>query len=199
MVYGMPCANSITSPRPPPRRVDHATTRRASSWSPLPTFVCVRYLHSRGVVHRDIKPRNLLVNSNCDLQICDFGLSRMASVTAATHPWGQPGRRRDHRGGGPAVPEAAASPTTSTSCSSSTTTAAAEEDESDEIATMTQYVATRWYRAPEVLVGFPLYDYAVDIWATGKLYAPAAFLVDDVLAVSLRLPFRNRTLILRYP
>ena len=28
------------------------------------------------MIHRDIKPGNLLVNSNCCLKICDFGLAR---------------------------------------------------------------------------------------------------------------------------
>ena len=49
-------------------------------------------MHSAGVIHRgkadssfalspksasaaDLKPRNLLVNSNCDLKICDYGCS----------------------------------------------------------------------------------------------------------------------------
>lgn len=36
----------------------------------------LKYIHSANVVHRDLKPRNLLVNSNCDLKICDFGLAR---------------------------------------------------------------------------------------------------------------------------
>ncbi len=37
----------------------------------------LKFLHSANVIHRDLKPRNLLVNSNCDLRICDFGLARM--------------------------------------------------------------------------------------------------------------------------
>ena len=40
-------------------------------------FRGLKYLHSVGVVHRDLKLRNLLVNGNCDLKICDYGLSRV--------------------------------------------------------------------------------------------------------------------------
>lgn len=32
---------------------------------------------------------------------------------------------------------------------------------------MTVYVSTRWYRAPELLVGLTRYGPEVDIWATG--------------------------------
>lgn len=39
--------------------------------------------------------------------------------------------------------------------------------ESDDQAGLTEYVSTRWYRAPELLVGSLTYDKSVDIWALG--------------------------------
>jgi cyclin-dependent kinase-like len=35
----------------------------------------------------------------------------------------------------------------------------------------TEYVATRWYRAPELLVGDTQYGPPVDVWAIGCLFA----------------------------
>lgn len=36
-----------------------------------------------------------------------------------------------------------------------------------KIVAMTEYVTTRWYRAPEILVGYHKYTSAVDMWAVG--------------------------------
>jgi serine/threonine protein kinase len=35
----------------------------------------------------------------------------------------------------------------------------------------TDYVSTRWYRAPEVLLRFPMYGAPIDIWAVGCMMA----------------------------
>ena len=37
----------------------------------------------------------------------------------------------------------------------------------DKDAVVTEYVATRWYRAPEILLGSTKYSKAVDIWSVG--------------------------------
>lgn len=35
---------------------------------------------------------------------------------------------------------------------------------------MTEYVVTRWYRAPEIMLGYHTYDYAIDIWSMGCIF-----------------------------
>lgn len=66
----------------------------------------------------------MLVNSNCDLKICDFGLAR------ANLP-----------------------------------------DLKILTGVMTDYVATRWYRAPELLLSWKEYTTAVDVWSVGCIFA----------------------------
>lgn len=39
----------------------------------------LKYLHSAGVYHRDLKPANCLVNQDCLVKICDFGLACTAN------------------------------------------------------------------------------------------------------------------------
>ena len=36
----------------------------------------VQKIHALNLIHRDIKPANFLINSDCSVQLCDFGLSR---------------------------------------------------------------------------------------------------------------------------
>jgi mitogen-activated protein kinase 1/3/mitogen-activated protein kinase 6 len=84
----------------------------------------MKYVHSAQVIHRDLKPRNLLVNANCDLKICDFGLARVNFT-----------------------------------------------DTEFQTCPMTEYVCTRWYRAPEVLCSWTDYTSAIDIWSVGCIFA----------------------------
>ncbi|KAG0641744.1 kinase-like domain-containing protein [Tuber brumale] len=84
----------------------------------------LKYIHSANVLHRDLKPGNLLVNADCELKICDFGLARGFSV-----------------------------------------------DPEENAGYMTEYVATRWYRAPEIMLSFQSYTKAIDVWSVGCILA----------------------------
>eukprot|EP00475_Leptophrys_vorax_P042687 TRINITY_DN80513_c0_g1_i1.p1 TRINITY_DN80513_c0_g1~~TRINITY_DN80513_c0_g1_i1.p1 ORF type:complete len:609 (-),score=153.97 TRINITY_DN80513_c0_g1_i1:104-1825(-) len=113
----------------------------------------VSYLHSGRVIHRDLKPGNILVNNDCSVKITDFGLARAMRPAAGK-------KQRNSRD-------------EILQTSASLDEMVIEDAELDEEAKeeLTEYVMTRWYRAPEVMVSARHYDYAVDIWSVGCILA----------------------------
>ena len=41
----------------------------------------IKYIHSANVIHRDLKANNILINEDCIIKICDFGISRTLPMT----------------------------------------------------------------------------------------------------------------------
>lgn len=45
------------------------------------------FMHTAELIHRDVKPSNLLLNSDCHVKVCDFGLCRSVSeMSSASAP-----------------------------------------------------------------------------------------------------------------
>ena len=45
----------------------------------------VAYCHSHRVIHRDLKPQNLLIDKNGSIKLADFGLARAFGVPLRTY------------------------------------------------------------------------------------------------------------------
>eukprot|EP00762_Andalucia_godoyi_P006367 ANDGO_05814.mRNA.1 Extracellular signal-regulated kinase 1 len=143
-------------------------------------LAALAYLHSGNVVHRDLKPSNILCNKTCEIKIADFGLARVDpsafrrhSPAPAPHshshshsPSGQHHHQHPQHGNSPDM-----SMNEQRRCSSDSTQTELSQDESTTNLQMTGYVVTRWYRAPEVLLGTLSYTTAIDIWSAGCILA----------------------------
>lgn len=44
-------------------------------------------------------------------------------------------------------------------------------DDGSDAGILTEYVATRWYRAPEVMLNRKAYTKAIDVWSVGCIFA----------------------------
>ena len=108
----------------------------------------IAHVHQSGVFHRDIKPENLL------LQLDNFIPPSSTSTTESSPPSSRPG--------------------TSSAAYLTPSLKLADFGQARDIRSRppyTEYVSTRWYRAPEQLLHSTSYNSPIDVWAAGCIMA----------------------------
>jgi len=121
----------------------------------------LKYIHSANILHRDIKPSNILVNSNCDIAICDFGLAR--GIEKERIHYTNTNNNNHHY----MLTNNNNNTSSSSSTSSITNPNTVISVNPTILSPLTEYVVTRWYRAPEIMLGCREYGTPIDIWAVG--------------------------------
>ena len=167
----------------------------------------LKYIHSCSVLHRDLKPGNILLNDNYVVKICDFGLARCVNKEEEDEVIEEKivdnHREIDPRklaAKGAALSKYAEkkdsgteSERTQVSESKETATPASSQESSGKKRppmlkdlknkknqqVLSCHVVTRWYRAPELILIESDYTGAIDVWSVGCIFAELMMMIKE--------------------
>lgn len=213
----------------------------------------IGYMHSAGIIHRDLKLSNVLINHECEISICDFDMSKQvypSKIECLNHLSNSKNssveyciRKNEHKNGMPSdihhylhkpdtiyanegqninkknkinqslnklrllinqngngpilnniiakneKKELANSMKEKGKLNNSQINKLLNESKNERLnlpKILTQHVTSRYYRPPEVILLEKYYDYSLDIWSAGCIFAD--LLLMKLPAIKERLP-----------
>ena len=164
----------------------------------------LKYIHSCAVLHRDLKPGNILLDHNYKIKICDFGLARCVNRDTEDEIVEK-------------IPEEKAIEQSKldkhseflSKYASSITEKKENEDQKEEISInkegnssskttknkippklkflknqkkeqiLSVHVVSRWYRAPELILIETNYTGSIDVWSVGCIFAELMMMIKE--------------------
>ena len=150
----------------------------------------LKYIHSKNVLHRDLKTGNILLNKeNMHIKICDFGLARTVeydNISIENDIEKENKKNMEIDSSEKSVKSLNSNNKTENKSAGkldfmkklagkSGKTIVKQPNQSQDL---TKHVATRWYRAPELILWQEQYGEAVDIWSVGCIFAELVILAQ---------------------
>ena len=156
----------------------------------------LKYIHSCAVLHRDLKPGNILLDDNYQIKICDFGLARCVNKEDDDDEFTDsvvPNRTIDKKAlfaKGNTLNQYAQNKTKEEEDIK-------EEEKKEEKKEgkkrppmlkdlkkkqqqiLSVHVVTRWYRAPELILIETDYSSAIDVWSVGCIFAELMMMIKE--------------------
>ena len=167
----------------------------------------LKYIHSCAVLHRDLKPGNILLDKNYQIKICDFGLARCVNIDTDDEIVEQVPEQKQidtsklskhsdflnkYTGGGNDKKEEKAEDkkddTTKSKDSSASTKSGKgrgpppklkflKNQKKEQI--LSVHVVSRWYRAPELILIETNYTSSIDVWSVGCIFGELMMMIKE--------------------
>ena len=167
----------------------------------------LKYIHSCAVLHRDLKPGNILLDKNYQIKICDFGLARCVNIDTDDEIIEQVQEQKQidisklskhsdflnkYTGGGNDKKEEKAEDkkddTTKSKDSSASTKSGKgrgpppklkflKNQKKEQI--LSVHVVSRWYRAPELILIETNYTSSIDVWSVGCIFGELMMMIKE--------------------
>ena len=165
----------------------------------------LKYIHSCAVLHRDLKPGNILLDHNYQIKICDFGLARCVNrddddeIIESVPEQKQIGTSKmdKHNAflskyagtGNEKKEEKKEELTTKSSEGGNTSTSKSGKNrgpppklkflKNKKEQILSVHVVSRWYRAPELILIETNYTGSIDVWSVGCIFGELMMMIKE--------------------